>query len=80
MGRKSELAVPALLRALDSPSGLTATAAASALGSFPDQREVIVPALMAVLNQTNSNISRWGPANALNRLDPAVAGKAGLNR
>jgi HEAT repeat protein len=77
MRKEPALTVPALIESMHGSNGLVAAEAASALGNFPDQANVIVPVLLKVYQDTNSVVPRWATAGALKRIDSTAAGKAG---
>jgi len=77
MRKDSFLAVPALVHAATGTNVLVATVALNSLTKFPEQSQVIVPVLVKILEQTTGTF-RWSAAEALNRIDPAAAAKAGM--
>ena len=55
LGRQPSLAVPALLKSVQSRTGIAASDALRALGDFPDQAAIIVPVLL----QDQSEPASW---------------------
>jgi hypothetical protein len=71
--RRGHVAVPPLLKALNDSDELVRTKAAAALGLLGQQPELVVPALIRNLHQTNSWRVPASAAKALGRFGPDAA-------
>ena len=74
--REKRALLPSFLRAMNDKDDRPRSQAAIALAYYPQQAEVVVPALVKALQDSYSE-ARISAAVALNRLDPATAKKAG---
>ncbi len=77
MRQEPSLAVPALIVAAAGTNTLVACSALWALGQYPDQSKTIEPALLNALKNPDVRI-RYAAADALKKIDPAAAAKAGV--
>jgi serine/threonine protein kinase len=79
MAKKSEVAVPALINALDDTNYQVRRAAIRGIGLFSNQIEsrAAIPALLRALEDTSHTVRGYA-TNALQRIDPVAAAKAGV--
>ena len=70
--REPDVAVPALIRALQSDDGYLRYNAAAALGKFGSQAEAAVPALTKALQDSDAQVRRQAAA-AINRINSGAA-------
>jgi len=59
MQKEPSLVVPALINAMNGTNSLVGSSAAIALRNFPEHADVIIPALHAMLQRTNSPIPKY---------------------
>lgn len=69
--------VDELIRHLKNESSLVATAAAQALGNFPEHSGRILPPLWEAHNDPGHHARTWGTGRSLKKLDPDGAAAAG---
>jgi hypothetical protein len=72
-----QVVVPALVKALSDTNFVNRLVAARGLGSFGTNAQQAVPALMVLLSDSNSRV-RSDATNALKKIDPEAAAKAGV--
>ena len=74
---QSQLVVPVLIAALHDPASEVQRQALLALGCYGEKAKAAVPALLEILKYARNPVGKLSVVNALKRIDPEAAAKAG---